>query len=58
MFGFDTLDTELFFRLFSVEHVVYTEGYNSVSWRYVVNDAVMGSFHIEGIGIHECHTSD
>ena len=58
MFGFDAWNTELFFCLFSVEHVVYAEGYDSVSGRYVVNDAVVRPFHIEGVGIHECHAAN
>ena len=58
MFGSDAWDTELVFYLLSVEHVVYAEGYDSVFWRYVVNDAVVCPFHIEVVGIHEGHASN
>ena len=58
MFCADAWDTELVFYLLSVEHVVYAEGYDSVIWSCVVNDAMVCPFHIEGVWVHECHTSD
>ena len=51
----DLWNTELFFYLFSVEHVVYAEWYYSVIWGHVVDDAVVCPFHIESVGVHECH---
>ena len=58
MSGWDTWDTELFFDLRSVEHVVYTEGYDSVVWGSVVDYAVVCPLHIKSVRVHERHTPD
>ena len=58
MLGADSWDTKLFFCLLSVEHVVYTERYDSIIWSHVVDDAVVGPLNIERVGIHKCHTSN
>ena len=58
MFGADSWGAVLLFGLFSVEHVVYAEGDNSVGWCYVVDDAVVCPFHIEVVWVHEGHASD
>ena len=55
MFGADAWGAVLLFCLFSVEHVVYAEGDDSVIWRYIMNNAVVRPFHIEVVGIHESH---
>ena len=58
MFCADSRDTELVLYLLSVEHVEHAEGYDPVIWSYVVDDAVVCPFHIEGVWVHKCHAAD
>ena len=58
MFDWNSWDAELFFDVFAVEHVVYAEGYDSVIWGHVMNNAVVGAFYVKGVWVHEGHASD
>ena len=49
---------EFFLYLLSVEHVVDAEGYDSVVWSHVVDNAVVCSFDVECVWVHECHAAN